>query len=554
MERALPSCSHMFSSLLRRALRPLPAALLLSACLAVAAGHATAGAQAPQAELKAAARATVKRKPAATPQKRSKSRTKARTSRRRVTRAAAVPRAPAWTSPRTAGALASDLGSTLASHTRSGQWGILVVSLSRGDTLFEHNPDMQLQPASTMKMFTAALALDHFGPDHQFSTDVLHDGAVAGGTLSGSLYLRGGGDPTLSYRFTTGDEGPFDSLARAVAATGIRHVKGDVVGDAGAFESRRIPEGWQSRYLSASYAAPVSALSVNENLVWIVVRPGSSSAEVALEPATSTVAIVNKVRLVKGGRGGSIAVRRVNGTLEARGSIGSRSGPLRYSLVIDDPALFAAGAFRAALEKAGVTVDGGAHIGSAPSAATKVTSIPSQPLSKIVALMDRESINHYAELLFRDAAHSVTPDQPGSAETGQAAMRSFLGGKVGAAATSYVTSDGSGLSVNDLVTPRMMIQLLSYADRAPWAPVFHASLPVAGESETLRGRMRATPAQGNLHAKTGTTNTVASLGGYVTAQNGELLAFSFIYNGGDRWNAKATMDSMGATLANFLRD
>jgi len=108
--------------------------------------------------------------------------------------------------------------------------------------------------------------------------------------------------------------------------------------------------------------------------------------------------------------------------------------------------------------------------------------------------------------------------------------------------------------VNDHLTPRAMIDLLAYAHRAPWGTVFHASLPVAGESETLRGRMRASPAQGNLHAKTGTTNTVSSLGGYVTARDGEVIAFSFIYNGADRWNARTTMDQMGATLAQFVRD
>jgi D-alanyl-D-alanine carboxypeptidase/D-alanyl-D-alanine-endopeptidase (penicillin-binding protein 4) len=99
-----------------------------------------------------------------------------------------------------------------------------------------------------------------------------------------------------------------------------------------------------------------------------------------------------------------------------------------------------------------------------------------------------------------------------------------------------------------------MIELLSYAHRGPWSSAFHGSLPVAGESELLRRRMRQTPAQGNLHAKTGTTNTVVALGGYVTAKDGEIIAFSFIYNGSDRWNAKATMDARGATLANFVRE
>ncbi|HEY5060573.1 MAG TPA: D-alanyl-D-alanine carboxypeptidase, partial [Gemmatimonadaceae bacterium] len=113
--------------------------------------------------------------------------------------------------------------------------------------------------------------------------------------------------------------------------------------------------------------------------------------------------------------------------------------------------------------------------------------------------------------------------------------------------------DGSGLSMIDRVTPRSMVQLLGYVHNAAWGPVFHAALPVDGESGTLKRRAKGTPARGNLHAKTGTTNTVAALGGYVTAKNGEVLAFSLIYNGADRWNAKAAMDQIGATMAEFVR-
>jgi D-alanyl-D-alanine carboxypeptidase/D-alanyl-D-alanine-endopeptidase (penicillin-binding protein 4) len=168
--------------------------------------------------------------------------------------------------------------------------------------------------------------------------------------------------------------------------------------------------------------------------------------------------------------------------------------------------------------------------------------------------MNRESINIVAELLFRDAGRAAAPDGMSSADVGLANLRDFLGKKVGADPQAIRVFDGSGLSTLDYVTPRTMIQLLSYAHRGPWSSAFHGSLPVAGESELLRRRMRGTPAEGNLHAKTGTTDTVIGLGGYVTAKDGEIVAFSFIYNGKDRWNAKATMDAMGATLANFVRE
>jgi D-alanyl-D-alanine carboxypeptidase/D-alanyl-D-alanine-endopeptidase (penicillin-binding protein 4) len=258
------------------------------------------------------------------------------------------------------------------------------------------------------------------------------------------------------------------------------------------------------------------------------------------------------VRLV-GGRGGRIIARRAaDGGIDVSGSIGSSSGPLRYSLVVDDPAVFTAGALRAALQNAGITIDGTLKAGKTPTNAEKIASLPSPPLAQIVSEMNRESINIVAELLFRDAARGS--NGMGTAETGQANLREFLQKKVGADPQAVRVSDGSGLSTLDFLTPRVMIQLLSYAHKGPWSSAFHGSLPVAGESELLRRRMRSTPAQGNLHAKTGTTNDVVALGGYVTAKDGEIIAFSFIYNGNDRWNAKATMDAMGATLANFVRE
>jgi D-alanyl-D-alanine carboxypeptidase/D-alanyl-D-alanine-endopeptidase (penicillin-binding protein 4) len=443
----------------------------------------------------------------------------------------------------------------ISTKIRSGRFGVMVASLTRGDTLFAQNAGEMMQPASTMKLFSTAVALDRHGPEHSFSTDVLRDAPLGGdGTVSGNIYLRADGDPSMSARFYRDPNLPMATLARNVASAGLKHVTGDLVFDATAFDDRRIPEGWKTTYLGAAYAARVSALSLNENVVWVVVQPAGKEAAVTLEPMSTTIPLRNKVRLV-GGRGGRIVARRANdGGIDVSGSIGSSSGPLRYSLVVDDPALFTAGALRAALQAAGVTVDGAVRPGKTPASAEKVASLASPPLSRIVSEMNRESINVVAELLFRDAARGTAATGVGSAETGLANLREFMQKKVAANPYEIRVTDGSGLSTLDYFTPRAMIQLLGYAHKGPWSSAFHGSLPVAGESELLRRRMRATPAQGNLHAKTGTTNTVVSLAGYVTAKNGEILAFSFIYNGNDRWNAKATIDAMGATLANFVRE
>ena len=493
--------------------------------------------------------------------RRSPRRTSRRARTRPAARVAAVRSGAALgaTTPRSATALAGDLGVMLTDKTRSGRWGALVVSLARGDTLFQANADLSLQPASTMKLFTSAVAFERLGPDWQFSTDVLRDGSLKDdGTLDGSLVIRGDGDPAFSNRFLRGEAGaPMELLARFVAGAGVKRVTGDVIGDASAFDQQRIPEGWLSRYLGAGYAARVSALSLNENLVWVAAYPGQGRgpAHVVLEPATTAYRVTSTVRTVPGSTGGKVIARMTtDGRVTASGWIGSRSMPRKYSLVVDDPAVFTAGAFRAALAAQGITVDGTVRLAPTPEGAVKLASLPSPPLARLVSVMNRESINHYAELLFRNAARGPGRVGVGSAETGAETLRHFLGEKVGVAPGSMRISDGSGLSTLDSLTPRAMVQLLAYAHGAPWGAAFHAPLPVAGESELLRHRMRFTPAQGNLHAKTGTTNTVVSLAGYVTAEDGEVLAFAFIYNGTDRWNARETIDRMGATMAGFVRE
>jgi len=459
-----------------------------------------------------------------------------------------------YTSPRSAAALASDLGIFLE-RTHSGDWGVMVTSASRGDTLFARNAGEELRPASTMKLFTSGLAFDRFGPDYQLSTDALRDGSVSSdGTLHGNIILRGDGDPSLSGRFMDGGpNAPMAALAQKVVAAGIKNITGDVIGDATAFDDSLVPSGWLTRYLGAAYAARVSGLSLNENVVWVAVSPGAGGhAEVALEPMTTSLRVVNNARTVAG-RGVSIRTsKKSDGTITVTGSIGRNAGTHRYSYVVDDPAMFATGAFRAALAAAGVKIGGATRLAPTPTTAVTVASLQSPTLARMISAMNRESINHYAELLFRDGARGPKRSVQGTVAHGNAAMHQFLG-LVGADPASVYNADGSGLSVDDRVTARSMVQLLDYAHNASWGPEFHASLPVAGESGTQSKRMKGSPAQGNLHAKTGTTNDVIALAGYVTATDGEVLAFSFLYNGHDRWVAKSTIDVMGETLASFAR-
>ncbi len=458
-----------------------------------------------------------------------------------------------WTAPIGTGQLVRDLGGILDASVGSGDWGVIVVSRTRGDTLFHRNADTQLVPASTMKVFTAAMALDLLGPEHRFETTILREGPVsANGILHGNLVFRGGGDPAFG---TVPSDAPLKQLARQVVDRGITRVAGTVVGDGSSFDGRLVPDGWLPRWLQASYATRVSANSYRQNLVAVRVAPvkGTARATVTITPSLEGLPITNAVTVREGSRSAAITVRQdpATGAFRVGGWVGALSAARSYSYVVENPDLFIAAAFRAALREAGVTVDLPVIARHAGADAVPIATLASRPVSELVTTMTGSSNNHFAELIFRNAAR--TAGGPGSADTGNALLRSFLTDRVGTSATAVYAADGSGLSTHDRVTPRSLVGVLDYSARAAWGPVLTSALPVAGRTETLKSRMRGTPADGKLRAKTGTTSEVTSLSGYVTAANGEELVFAFIYNGADRFRARDAIDAMGSTLASFTR-
>ena len=451
--------------------------------------------------------------------------------------------------------LRADLGTLAGTSIRSGSWGMMVVSLSHGDTLFAINADVPHLPASTQKVLTSALALDALGPGYRYHTDVLRTGTMKDGVIDGDLILRGDGDPSMSARFIGGKpDAAMDSLAMRVVRAGVRSVTGRVIGDASAFEARSIPDGWHKRILQDSYAGRVSALSLNENLVWVTIRPTTrgAAADVVLEPATTAIPVRSAVRTVAG-RGAKLKFARNSSGISVTGSIGTDVFQRSYSYIVEDPASFTTGAFLAALRRNGITVTNGMTLAKTPVTAASLVSWESAPLETLITVMNRESVNVIAEHVFRAASRGADRHTTGAATTGDTALRALLQRSAGVTQGAVDATDGSGLSQLDKVSPRAMVQLLGWADKSSWGPLLHASFPLAGESGTLRRRMWGTTAQTNLHAKTGTTNDVVALAGYVTARNGELLAFAMLYNGRDRWRAREAIDAIGVTLANWSR-
>ena len=451
-------------------------------------------------------------------------------------------------------------------------WGVLVVSLDHGDTLFSHRPDELLAPASNLKLYTSASALYYLGPQYRYGTYLVTTAPVVNGVLEGDVYLYGTGDPTLSDRIGEGGMEVWRAFADTLAMLGVREVRGGVVGDGSFFEGSGTGGGWQESYINAWYAAPAGALSFNENVTTLRVTPGDEVGwrpEVLTVPGGAGVAVVNLATTVAGG-GSRIEVTRAayDGPIVVRGEIGSGSGAHWAGVPVPDPARFSAAAFREVLEDAGIRVTGDVRAVHDPAQSVfgrrkvfahgfddgqsprVVAMHHSPPLFEILSVVNKRSHNMYAEQVLRTVGRAVVGS--GSVEGGERAVSLMMERELGAAPTALAMKDGSGLSVLDQVSPRNVIDLLSVMSESPMFETYLATLPEAGE-RGLR-RMGGTAALGNLRAKTGTINNVSALSGYVTAANGERLAFSIISNGvPSTWRAKRVEDAIGARLASFTR-
>jgi serine-type D-Ala-D-Ala carboxypeptidase/endopeptidase (penicillin-binding protein 4) len=492
--------------------------------------------------------------------------------------APSVPRSPAGGSDaRVTTAAVSTLRTDLERLIQAPGWGqdrwsVLVVSLSSGDTLFRHDPDATLAPASNMKLFTTAAALYYLGPEFRYNTFLLTDGTVTNGALSGDIVLYGTGDPTLSDRYG-GKLTVLEAFADSLLALGVQEVRGDVVGDGTYFDGAGYGEGWSDSYMDASYAAPSAALSLAENLVTLQIRPGAQAGwrpEVRAIPGGDGLGIVNQATTVAGGRT-SIRVSRAayDGPIVVRGQIGRGGGAVLRTVPSSDPPRYAAAAFREVLEKKGIRVTGEVRsvLRAAESAVTgrtvfapgfsqeaplRVLAIhTSPPLLEILDVINKKSHNLFAEQVLRTVGRVALGT--GSAAAGARAVQAMLGAELGDAPADLQIYDGSGLSTLNRVSARSMIDLLSMMSRSSMWESYWSTLPEAGVSSGLR-RMQRTDAERNLRAKTGTINHVSALSGYVQARNREVLAFSIISNEvPSTWRAKRVEDAIGARLASFDR-
>src|SRR5579871_6686 len=431
-----------------------------------------------------------------------------------------------------------------------GFWGIQIVDLNSGKTLYSLNADRLFTPASNTKLFTAALALTRLGPDFRFQTRVLADAAPdAEGRIAGPVWLVGGGDPNLSARAVPYRMGPatgnplaaIEEFADQLVARGVKRIDGGIVGDDSWYVWEPYPEGWAVDDTQYEYGAPVSALTINDNSFNLTVRPAAragSLAELSLAPALEYYQIDNRVETVAAGGERKVRLERVPGSRQLRiwGSLPLRASPETLTLAIDEPARYAALALRRALEDRGVTVLG--EVGTrhrfanddsayAQPAGVELARRDSAPLLDDLGITAKVSQNLHAELALRAVGRAQR--NLGSRQAGLEEMKAFLG-EIGIAAETYSFSDGSGLDRADLATPAAIVRLLRFMYSSPSRESWISLLPVGGRDGTLISRFPDATVAGRIHAKTGSLMHVSALSGYAERPDGTWVAFSILVN------------------------
>ena len=449
-----------------------------------------------------------------------------------------------------------------ATPVDKGEWGLLVVDAESGATLYEKNADDYFLPASNMKLLTTALALDTLGPEYRFRTTVETNGTLApDGKLSGDLILVGRGDPNLSNRkFPYENKEEFDGppekalaeFADAIAVRGVKEISGDVVGDDSYFPRERYPDGWEIDDMVWEYGAAISAIAVDDNTVTLTLTPGEKAGGAVtaiVEPLTREFVVKNEVTTVGAKEKPDLRLTREPGgdTVVVSGVMPAGSAPRKLVLAIQEPALHAANLLAQLLKDRGIKVGGGVRAQHDPNpgdaARTVLAEHLSIPLKDSVKLVNKISQNLHTEVLLRTAARQqgrwATPEDL------QKFPEAFYA-KAGIPEGDVIQTDGSGLSRHDLVTPRAFVALLEYAQKQPWFPEFHASLPVAGEDGTLNERMKEPPLARQIHAKTGSVTHVRTLSGYAETPGGRKLIFSFLSNnqGGKNHEVHAAIDGV----------
>ncbi|MBX3182671.1 MAG: D-alanyl-D-alanine carboxypeptidase/D-alanyl-D-alanine-endopeptidase [Polyangiaceae bacterium] len=428
---------------------------------------------------------------------------------------------------------------------QQGQLSLHVVDLETGRELAAVEASRALNPASNMKIVTAAAALDLLGPDYSFRTGIYGE---LRGSRARSLTLRGDGDPSLTM-------GDLWRLGAALVARGVSSVEGDLWVDQSRFDAQFVPPAFEQQPNEWAYfRAPVSAVALEANTVTMNVLPtrAGEAARVWFDPP-GFIEASGSIRTESSGEPKlTLALTPSGDRLRARlsGTLGERAARQRVVRRVDDPRLFPGYALAHVLRTLGVELQGEVKAGGR-EVKQELVHVSSRPLAELTTRLGKQSDNFYAEMIFKALAAEEQPGVPSSFEAAAARVTSWLTQKLGQASEGSVILNGSGLFDANRLSARALTGVLGYAEESPrLSAEFMTQLAVGGVDGTLRSRFTQTRAARSVRAKTGTLAKVASLSGYVMRPGRRPIAFSVLISDvSDHAGARQRTDRVVMALA-----
>ena len=456
-----------------------------------------------------------------------------------------------------ASALASALGAqTLASRidrvlvsspqARQATWGIHVVDLRTGATVYSKNERQFFVPASNTKLFSTALALMRLGPDYRFRTTITAAEKPDSSGRVAELRFVGGGSPNLSarripYEYDSPWADPLrhvESFAQQLVDAGVRTVDGDIVADISAYTDEPYPDGWALDDPIYDYGTPVYSLFLNDAMFRVGLTPGTTPS-VEVTPPMPGLVIHNRVA---NGSPTKLTYSRLPGSEELTIS-GTVDKVAEGDLGMENPPLYAAEALRDALLKLGVQVRGSVRVEGFPAPGVPLVAHDSEPLIEALKVINKESVNLHAEIVLLEVARARTGT--GTRKAGLEDMTAFLE-EIGIPKEQHHLRDGSGLSRHTLLTPATITKLLAYMYGTPHRDRWVDTLPIGGVDGTLAKRFKNDRRGPMIHAKTGSITHVNALSGYA----GGRYAFSIMVNNSNQTAAtvRRIMDEIAGAL------
>ena len=422
--------------------------------------------------------------------------------------------------------------------------GVYVHEIGAAEPVVAHRADQPLNPASVMKLVTTYAGLELLGPAYQWSTDIYADGALQSDVLTGTLYLKGGGDPKFTIEH-------FWLLLRSLRAKGVREIRGDLVLDRSLFSDNHLDPGRFDNEPTQPYNTTPDALLTNFKTFTLTFtpEPETKSVRIAVDPPLPQLQIVNNLTLAEGACG--IWLNRIKAQPQDNGDSArlTLAGP--YARTCGEQAnyvsmlghrAYVAGLFQHLWRELGGTFSGRVRDGEISANAIKLASQRSLALSEIVRDINKFSNNVMARQLLlsigaANGAAQATPDR------GTRAVQQFLAGK-GLPMPQLVIENGSGLSRIERVSARDLGQMLQAAYRSPVMPEFIASMPLVGVDGTMYRRLNNTAVAGQAHIKTGLLTGARALAGYVLDAKGHRVVTIMLINHANAHNANGVQDAL----------